>query len=119
MARFARPGTEHLQLFTRDDMGVEVDGACIAIMPQNKIFSPVTTHFQAFLNRAWDSDAFQHHIRAVTASEVADRCQTRCGVGTLVDIDRDIGSKAFGDLESMFGSANNDDLPRTCGLCDG
>ncbi len=48
MARFARPGAEHLKLLARDHARIELDRARVAIVPENQILPAIATHFHAF-----------------------------------------------------------------------
>ena len=107
MPRFARPRSENFELLARDEVGIEGNRSRVTIVTQDKIFSAVAAHFQAFRHGGRNSGALQHHVRPVTGSDSAHGLDAGGRFAHFVEVNRVIGAKSPGQFQPMFRSSNH------------
>ena len=88
-------------------------------MPENKVLSTVPAHFHSFSDRARVANAFQDHVRAVAAAQVAHGLNARFGCFDFVNVDHVAGPEAEGHFQSGWRRAEHDDFGRARGFGHG
>ena len=116
---FAGPGAEDLELLAGDDVRIPGDGAGVAVVAEDKILSPIATHFHAFGDGAGVADTFEDDVRAVAAREIANGGDTGFGCFDFVDVDDVVRAETFCHFKTRSGRAEDNDFGGTGGFCDG